>query len=210
MGNQPLHYKITDLKPGVRRPERVTVFLDGKFAFSLDLTQVLEATLKVGLERDADRRAELERASDFGKLYTRTLEWVLMRPRSIKETHEHLRLKRRQKSYSYTDEDIEIVIGRLTQKGYLNDQNFARWFVENRNVKKGTSLRRLRQELSAKGIDGALIDELLAETGRSDEAEIKKIIAKRAQKTTPEKLIAYLVRQGFPYDLSKSLVLETD
>lgn len=210
MGNQPLHYKITDLKPGVRRPERVNVFLDGKFAFSLDLTQVLEAKLKVGLEIDTDRRAELERASDFGKLYTRTLEWVLMRPRSIKETREHLWLKRCQKSYSYTDEDIEIVIGRLTQKGYLNDQNFARWFVENRNVKKGTSLRRLRQELSAKGIDGALIDELLAETGRSDEAEIKKIIAKRAQKTTPEKLIAYLVRQGFPYDLSKSLVLETD
>jgi len=210
VGNQPLRYKITDLKPGVRRPERVNVFLDGKFAFSLDLTQVLEAKLKVGLEIDADRRAELERASDFGKLYTRTLEWVLMRPRSIKETREHLWLKRCQKSYSYTDEDIEIVIGRLTQKGYLNDQNFARWFVENRNVKKGTSLRRLRQELSAKGIDGALIDELLTETGRSDEAEIKKIIAKRAQKTTPEKLIAYLVRQGFPYDLSRSLVLETD
>ncbi len=200
------YYEVTNLKPGVKNPNRVNVFLDGQFAFSLDLTQVLDAKLKLGAKLSPAERQKLEHASEFGKLYARTLEWVLVRPRSVREARDHLRLKRFQKSYTYTDDDIEAVISRLVAKNYVNDESFARWFIENRNLKKGVSRRRLEQELAGKGIDKSLIEELLNASPRSDESEIKKVIIKKAKTSTPEKLLRYLLSHGFPYDASKSLV----
>ncbi|MBQ6130411.1 RecX family transcriptional regulator [Candidatus Saccharibacteria bacterium] len=199
---------ITALKPGVHNQNRVNVFLDDKFAFSLDLAQIVEFKLKIGQSLSPPELAKLKSASEFGKLYVRTLEWVFMRPRSIRETRDHLRLKRFQKSYTYSDEDIEAVIEKLQQKSYLDDKKFAIWYIDNRNLKKGISRRQLELELSQKGIDRSLIDDLLAASGRSDAIEIKKIISKKARKLPEEKLLRYLVSKGFPYDLSKSLLIE--
>ena len=201
--------KITDLKQGVKNPDRVNVFVDGKFSFSLDLSQVVDFHLKIGQTLTDQELKELKHASEYGKLYGRTLEWVLTRPRSIRETRDHLRLKRFQKKLDYTDADIEEIIGRLVAKNYLNDRHFAEWFIENRFVKKGVSPRRLEQELVKKGIDRALIDELLSSSTRDEASEIKKVIAKKSNKYNAEKLLAYLVRQGFSYDLSKELIAES-
>lgn len=74
---------VTKLAAGVRDPNRINVFIDGKFAFSLDVAQVVELQVKIGQKLSADRMGELRNASEFGKLYQRTLEWVLMRPHLI-------------------------------------------------------------------------------------------------------------------------------
>ena len=49
----------------------------------------------------------------------------------------------------------------------------------------------------------------MAESSRDETAEIEKIIAKKRPKYTDEKLIQYLVRQGFDYQLASSLVLRS-
>ena len=76
--------------------------------------------------------------------------------------------------------------------------------MENRFVKKGISRKRLRMELVKRGVDTEIIEQVL--DGRNDEEEILKIIAKKRAKYDDEKLIAYLCRQGFPYQLAQSLV----
>ena len=90
------------------------------------------------------------------------------------------------------------------EKKYLNDETFARYYVENRFVKKGISKKRLRMELMKKGVAANIIDEVL--DGRNDEEEIKKMIIKKRKKYDDEKLTAYLCRQGFDYQLVKDLV----
>jgi regulatory protein len=93
------------------------------------------------------------------------------------------------------------VLDKLQHKGYVDDEKFARWWVENRNQTKGTSLRKLSAELRAKGVGGEVIEVILADSERSDEDELAKIIAKKHAKYPDEqKLIAYLARQGFRYD----------
>ena len=57
-----------------------------------------------------------------------------------------------------------------------------------------------------KGVSKEIIDEVLS--GRNDEEEARKMIAKKRGKYDDEKLIAYLCRQGFSYDLVKRLVEE--
>ena len=105
---------------------------------------------------------------------------------------------------------IQEVVSRLESQNYINDQEFARYFVENRHQNKGISTKRLIQELKAKGISDENIEQAMfnSETGsflRDEEAELEKMIKKQLRKTSDrQKIIAYLARQGFSYDLIKN------
>lgn len=229
--------KVTELRPAIVDGNRVNIFVNDKFEFSLTVAQVVEFKVKAGMEISDEKLQELKHASEFGKLYQRALEKALSRPHSKKEMRDYLlkkRLKRmtenkiaienRKKPVEmrkqlklrtttkslYTDEDIEQILARLTEKGYLDEVRFAEYFVENRHLKKGTSIRKLRQELQKKGVADEIINEALARTGRNDVDELKKAIAKKANKMESDKLISYLARQGFDYQLVKELLPETD
>lgn len=197
---------VTDLKQGVKNPNRVNVFVDSVFVCSLDVVQVVDYKLKIGMQISEEELTELKRASEFGKLYQRALEWVLVRPRSSKEVRDYLYKKIYEKKLDkkYIDE----IVTRLESKGYVDDRRFAEFWVENRFVKKGVSRKRLAMELMKKGISKDIIDEVL--DGRDDKQEILKIIARKRDKYDDEKLIAYLCRQGFSYQLVRSLVLDSE
>ncbi len=201
-GDKNKELVITDLKQGVKNQNRVNVFVDGKFSFSLDIAQVVDFGLKVGLEVSEEKLAELKKASDFGKLYQRALEWALVRPRSEKEVRDYLAKKifERKLDKSYSD----LIVKRLKEKKYLDDRVFAEYYVENRFVKKGISRRRLGMELMKKGVAKEIIAKVL--DGRNDEKEILKMIAKKRARYDDEKLINYLCRQGFSFELARNLV----
>lgn len=251
-------FLVTNLKSGIKDENRVNVFLNGKFEFSLEISQVVDLGVKVGKKLTAEDVANLRNASEFGKLYTNTLEWLLARPRSVRETRDHLKKKKynreienrcRAENREYkkahpeenpyknpdnldengnlkfknsrwaqkttelpeiTDENIEAVVRRLEEKGYLDDEKFAKFYVENRFVKKGISERRLRQELQKKGVSKHDIEMAFYAVPRNDTEEIKKIIAKKRKKYDDFRLVNYLVRQGFDYQLAQSLVHEKD
>lgn len=206
--------KITSISVQARDKSRVNVSVDGRYRFSLDILQVAELGIRVGKEYEEDELVALEEESQFGKLYTRALEYCLVRPRSRREIKDYLYRKTRQSrrkdgtlkpgvSVALT----ERVYERLDTKGYLNDETFARFWVENRNVRKGSSLRKLRSELSAKGVSSEIIEKIMADTERSDDEEIDKIIQKKYGKyDDQQKLMAYLSRQGFSYDDIKEAI----
>ena len=193
---------ITDLKQGVKNPNRVNVFVDGKFSFSLDIAQVVDLGVKVGIKLSAEKLDELKKASEFGKLYQRALEWALVRPRSEKEVRDYLYKKVFEKKLDKNY--IDLIVSRLKEKKYLDDSVFAKYYVENRFVKKGISRRRLSLELMKKGVAKEIIAEVL--DGRNDEEEILKMIAKKRARYDDEKLISYLCRQGFSFELAQNLV----
>lgn len=200
--------KITALKIQVRDKDRVNVFVDGKYSFSLDITQVAELGIKNGNEYTEEELVELENESQFGKLYTRALEYALTRPRSQREMRDYLYRKTRDSRTKTGDikkgVSVELtnrVFDRLVERGYLDDEKFAHFWVENRNVRKGTSLRKLRGELLLKGVDKAIVEQVFESSDRSDNEELLKVIAKKAPRYDDEqKLIAYLMRQGFRFD----------
>lgn len=193
---------VTDIRQGVKNPNRANVFVDGKYAFSLDVAQIVDLKIKVGLEISEEDLEEYRKASEFGKLYQRALEWVLVRPRSEKEVYDYLYKKVYEKKIDKNY--ISIIIEKLKDKKYLDDAKFAEYYVENRFVKKGISRKRLKMELMKKGVTAETIEQVL--DGRNDEEEILKIIAKKRAKYDDEKLTRYLCRQGFSYQLAQSLV----
>lgn len=216
--------KITNISLQARDKNRVNVSVDGKYRFSLDIFQVGELGVKVGREYSDEELAALEDESQFGKLYARAMEYCLTRPRSVKEMRDYLRRKTRptKKCSLKTGEIIERpgvkpeiterVLARLIEKQYLDDEKFARFWLEHRFLQKGTSVRRLKLELAQKGIDQETIDQLIVENIRSDDEELRKIIAKKRYKYAgnQQKFMAYLARQGFSYDDIKSALSDTN
>lgn len=257
-----LELYITDIRPAVKNSQRVNVFLNQKYDFSLTISQLAELKLKVGEQVTEERRLELHSLSDFGKLLQATMEYLMRRPYSIKEIRDYLVNKKRrrdqenrrcklewgreekrkiyedqercprerQKNYrkdseSYgrsrgktllseiREEQIDEVIKVLTERGYLDDKKFTLYYLENRFKKKGISQKRLRLELLKKGISEEMVDQVLIENPnlRREEEEIKKIVDRKVrQGYEPDKLISYLVRQGFDFELAKTAVHEKD
>jgi len=209
--------KITAISQAVRNPDRVNVSVDGKYRFSLDIYQLSSIGLKIGQEYSEAELDELETESQFGKLYSRALEYCLMRPHSKKEVRDYLWRKTRETKYKsrqtgeiksrpgVSQQIADRVFERLTEKGYLDDEKFTRFWIENRNQTKGSSLRKLTNELRVKGVESSIIDQVVSESSRNDGDEIMKIITKKRSKYPDEqKLIAYLARQGFSYDEIKT------
>ena len=211
--------KITNIKPAVKNENRVNVFVNEKYAFSLDVSQVVDFKIKVGQEITTEKLAEYKKASEFGKLYQRALEWILIRPRSIREVKDYLREKTR-KSFSDTfvpvrrygrDFANSLPVGRAVFSEDISSfhqtiiERFAEYYVENRFVKKGVSKKRLKMELMKKGVAMNIIEEVL--DVRDDEVEIKKMIERKRARYDDDKLIQYLCRQGFSYEMVRNLVL---
>lgn len=200
--------KITAISVQARDKDRVNVSVDGKYRFSLDILQLSDLGVKIGNEYTEEEMQALEEESQFGKLYSRTLEYALMRPRSQREVKDYLYRKTRDSRTKLGNikkgvsvQLTERVFDRLVQKGYVDDEKFAAFWIENRNQRKGSSLRKLSAELSGKGVERTIIERLLAESDRTDTDELQKIIAKkRPRYDDDQKFMAYLARQGFSYD----------
>ncbi|MNR04852.1 Regulatory protein RecX [compost metagenome] len=131
-----------------------------------------------------------------------------MRPHSAREVRDYLYRKTRDTRTKTGDikkgvppEVTSRVFDRLVEKGYIDDEKFTRYWVENRSLTKGASRRKLQAELRAKGVESGIIEQFLSETDRSDTNELLKVIAKkRARYPDKQKLMQYLARQGFSYD----------
>jgi recX family len=210
---------ITDIKQAVKNQNRANIFVNGKYRFSLDIFQLTQLNIKVGSKFTKTEIENLEQQSEFGKLYALALNYCLMRPRSKKEISDYLwkktlnrKLKNRKTGEFYEKKgvskiSVEQVLNRLIEKKYIDDEKFAKFWVENRNQRKGSSIKKLKSELFSKGVSSDIIEQVLSESNRNDEDEIQKIIAKKAKKYTDEqKLIAYLARQGFSFDEIKKVI----
>ncbi len=188
--------KVTSIKQQVKNPERVSIFVDGKYEFSLSLDELVKYKLKNNDELDEAAIKKFKKISADGKLRARALEWLMNRPHSEREFRDYLYRKK------VEPEQVESLVNEFRDKGYLDNAKFAAWFTE-LQARRGKSDRAIRAELFKKGIGRELADETL-NTGVSDEAERLKAMIEKKQKLSryrndPQKLMQYLVAQGFSW-----------
>jgi|SRR5579871_3318829 len=192
--------KITAIKQQVRNPQRVSLFVDGKYEFSLSLDELLKEGLKNGAELEVADVKRLKKLSADGKLRTRALEWLLNRPRSERKFRDYLYRKKAE------PEQIERLVEEFTGKGYLDNFKFAQWFVE-LQARRAKSDRAIRAELFKKGISREIADEVLGENMGDEVERLKKIIEKKQKlsryKNDTQRLVKYLTSQGFSWSLVK-------
>ncbi len=197
--------KITAIKQQVKRHSRYSVYIDGKYVFSLNESQLVTSGLHSGQELSSEQLAEYREDSATGKLFDRILNLLSIRPRSEWEVHDYLRRK------EASPEQMEDIIARCQKLGYIDDQRFAQRWAENRRLGKPVSQRKLRSELLVKRVAPTIIDEVLAEDREqtSERDLLRALVAKKRSRYPDDtKFMQYLARQGFSYEDIKTVLQE--
>ena len=196
---------ITAIKAQIKNPNRVSVFVDAKYSFSLSLDELLETKLKNRQEVSTQELKKLQQLSSDGTLRMRTFEWLMIRPRSTRELADYLRRKQA------GDELSQRIMRDAQQRNYQNDTTFAVWWVEQRRSGKQRSARYIMQELASKGISRDIASEVLSQNETEDIDTLRILVVKKrraARYTDDKKLTEYLVRQGYSFSLIKEVLAE--
>jgi regulatory protein len=214
--------KITKITKQQKRQDRYSIYIDEKYSFSLSEYQLAGAKLFVGKQFTQEELTDFIDESAFGKAYERALNYVMIRPRSKREIQDYLtRTFLYPKPKIYIDKSgvrqfvkreidktkvknmIERVMARLDEKRYINDEVFARAWVNSRQLTKKSSKRKLEQELRAKSVDSEIIATVLQNQNETEIENLREIINKKRRLPKYQdnvKLTQYLLRQGFDYD----------
>lgn len=198
--------KITAIKAQAKSDERVSVFVEGKYSFSLNLDQLLQEKIKKNDEIDEIKIKQLKKLSDEGKIKQRALEWLMGRPHSERELRDYLYRKKADKDL------IDNIIDEFIEKKYLNDENFARWFAELRR-RKNKSTREITSELKSKGVSQVIVQTVMSDDEKTDMESLKLLLIKlssRSRYKDENKLKAYLVSKGFNYSDIKDALSENN
>jgi regulatory protein len=188
---------ITALSVQKRNQERVSVFLDGQYAFSISLNAAL--SLKQGQQLSQLDIERLQREEGGLRAYDNALRLLGYRPRSRLEVERHLRQK------GYEAEAIDAAMARLVANRYVDDEAFARSWLNHRERLRPRGARGLSHELRQKGVEREIIDEILTEL--DEEASAWAAIEGKMhrwhgldQMAFRKKITGFLSRRGFAYD----------
>jgi regulatory protein len=190
--------QITAIKAQKRNQKRVSIYLDGKYGFSLAF--LVAAPLARGESLSDQKIEELLTQDSVETAYDRTLKYLAYRPRSGAEVARYLSQK------GVAPRIRDRVLERLRGAGLVDDDAFARFWVENRESFRPQGRRLLRQELHGKGISEELIDEALS--GVDEDRSAYAAAVQRAGRYSHlsdeafrEKMYGYLRRRGFDYEV---------
>jgi len=194
---------VTAIKQQQKRADRFSIFVDNKFAFSLSESGLLESKLTLGKELDNQELSELKQAAVADKIYGKVLYYLSFRPRSQWEISTYL-------AKNNTPTPLaEKILNKLSKKSLIDDESFAKSWIENRSLLKPISTRRLIYELRSKHIDSELISKILSEEEHDDSSALALAIEKKRRQVRYHddfKLMQYLARQGYKYeDIKKAL-----
>ena len=145
-------------------------------------------------------------------LYEKTLQRAFRLLSYKARTVAEMRQRLLEKEWS-DSETVEQVINRLLELNYLNDDEYAANFVNNRLAVKPLGPTRLRRDLQRRNLPPATVESTIADAfaARSEESLLDATIQKRVRlkgrptdRAERHRLMAYLLRRGFSYDLVRA------
>ena len=154
---------------------------------------------------EPEDRPPLDPAKARERVFQRAAKLLSAKQRSVAELRERLLATR-----GATEANVDEVIGRLREYGYLDDAKFAQSYASLRLRERPMGRRRLARDLSLKKVDkqtaGSALDEVFASTPEAEllERAIAKRLRLRGRPNTREdakKLFDHLLRQGFEFEL---------
>lgn len=196
--------KITKLETQKNNKEKVNVFVDDKYSFSLTLNGLIESKLREGSEV-TEEQISLIKKQDNPKLATlQALNIISYSMKTEKELIQKLKEK------DFDDNSIEYAIENMKKYGYVDDEAYVISYIKNKAIPQKFGERKIIQNLSQKGIDNSLIKEKINELYNDDDKKenVMLLSEKYLSKLNKyddikkkQKLYNYLLGKGFSYDL---------
>ena len=184
------------------------IYADGEYIISLPPELIERFKIEVGAEIDEEELKKMSEAALVRRARERLLYSLDRRLHSEKELRDKLR-------QNYPPHIIDAAIGELSRLGLVDDEKFARAFVEQRLHINKKGPYAIVSELIIKGVDKQLarsvVDELTCES--DDEYKSALAVAERYKKDLSDpkgkqRLYGALARRGFSYSVVKRVMQE--
>lgn len=195
---------ITKIEEGKRNKERVNIYIDNEYAFSVNKEILYKENLKVDDNVNIEDLREIVKKDNYIKCKNSALRIVERSYKSEKELKDKLLLK------GYDKDSIEKTMEFLKEYNFLSDNNYTKMYVKDKSKFQGKN--KIKFDLYRKGIDEEIIQEELSSIDEEDEREVaynlvlKKynVIAKRESDKykLSQKLYRYIVSKGYSYDIA--------
>jgi regulatory protein len=154
---------------------------------------------------DKPEKTQLTPEAKRRRTFDRAIKLISAKSRTVAELRERLL-----QGPNATKADVEAVISRLKEYGYLDDERFAFSYASLKVKQRPIGRRRLERDLKfkkvASKVAGEALDLVYAET--SEEELIDRAIEKRLRtkgrpktRTEAKSLFDHLLRQGFSFEL---------
>lgn len=172
---------ITKISAQKNNTERVNIFLDEKYAFSVDLDVLVQHDLKKGKELDEADIIEIQFGDSVKKGFQQAVDYLSYRMRSVKEVTDYLTKK------EIPATAISEIIHKLKHYKYVNDLEFAEAYVSThrKTNSKGPSV--LKKELKLKGIDDDTIEQALSQY--PDDLQLEEAVKQVLKLVKKEKIV---------------------
>lgn len=188
--------KITKIEIQKYHKDRVSIFLDDVYAFSLFLETAMKHCLKKGIEIDENQKVQLLHESDSRIALDQAVKYLKDTMKTKQQMIEYV------KKHGYDDNIIDYVVQKLEEYHYLDDEMYTQKYIKTYLGKVGK--RKIEYDLMKKGIDKHLIEKYLSLEEVSTDQVVhlieKKIGNNDLDQKMKEKIFRYLIGKGFSYE----------
>lgn len=194
---------ITDMQIQKRNKSRANIYLDGEFAFALEMLTVMKLGLKIGKDVDMETIKTAVFDSETSVAFGKAVDYIARAMKTTKQVRDYLTKK------GYAEDVTNCVIEKLQGYKYLDDQAYARMYAEQSKTHKGEC--RIKQELLNKGISHADVDDQV-QVDADDQLTSAMSLAQKYLKNkerdvkTMQKLQRFLLYRGFDFDVVNSVI----
>lgn len=199
---------ITKIEIQKKNKERVNIYLDEEYAFSISAELVYKENLKVKDVVDIEKLKSVADKESYLRCKNSALKIIERSYKTEKEVIEKLQMK------GYEQNHIEASIEFLKEYKFLNDDYYAEAFIKDKLNSKGS--QRIKQDLIKKGIPSDKIEEKLEGIDKIAEKNTARVLANKKlriiQKSENDtykisgKLYRFLISKGYAYDVVKEVV----
>lgn len=200
---------ITRLAQQKRDAERVSVFIDGEFAFGLALDIAMKAGLRKGQELSIEAQQGLLDDEERLKAKAAALDYIAYKARTEHEVRQKLQRK------GFAEPIADEAVARMRELGYLDDADYARAYARGRLNGRGHGPYRIRADLRRRGVARSIVDTVLDDLADPD--DLRETALRHGRKRwhrlrreddpykRRQKLAGYLQRRGFDFDLIREV-----
>lgn len=202
-------YRITKIEVQKKDDTRSSIFINGVFDFGITTKAVERYGLVQGMELTEEAYEELLMRIQLDKAKYRALEYLAGHNKTEKQVRD--KLIRAEYSGIVIDEVIEF----LKKYSYIDDDYFARRYIESKAVYGRKSARQIQSQLYLKGITSInpfdIWEELSEVEAQNVTYYLKKYkYEKELDYTQKRKIISRILNKGFSYEIIQKSIVNLD
>ncbi|MDK2798414.1 MAG: regulatory protein [Clostridiales bacterium] len=193
---------ITSIENKKKNSSKKSIFVDGKYVFSIDEEDLFRLNLYVGKEITKQEIENIRQICNYSKAKILAIKFIVFKKRTEYE------VKTKLEKLGFDHSVIEKVLDYLKQSGYVNDAVYTKKYIKDALTLKKWGIYRIRYELQMKGIDEGTIQHELTkiEFDEKQNQILKALVEKKLSSVrnlderSLNKIKNYCIRKG--YDLN--------